>query len=199
MNQYVTGGTIKRLRERAGMTQTQLASKLNVSDRTVSKWETGRGYPDISLLEKIAEQFGISVSELLSGEPVTNMNISANIEKVKFYVCPVCGNIICSVGDALISCHGITLPPLDAEPADSHSLTVEKVEDEYFVSSEHNMTKEHYISFMSAVSYDRVQLVKLYPEGNAEARFKINSVKDIYYYCNRDGLFKVSPGKDFLR
>ena len=59
MNQYVTGTVIKELREKDKMTQFQLAEKLGVSDKTVSKWETGKGYPDITLLEPIAKAFRI--------------------------------------------------------------------------------------------------------------------------------------------
>ena len=72
---------------------------------------------------------------------------------------------------------------------EKHSLHVEKVEDEYFVQIEHEMTKQHYISFAAALSSDRIQMVKLYPEGNAEARFKINGVRKIMFYCNKDGLY----------
>lgn len=108
----------------------------------------------------------------------------------QFYVCPVCGNIVHTMGRSVISCHGIVLPPLEAEETDGmHDISLRKVEDEYFVSVEHEMTKQHYISFMAAVSSDRIQIVKLYPEGNAEARFKINGVRALYFYCNRDGLF----------
>lgn len=198
MNQKDTGAIIKELRERNGITQMQLAEKLKVSDKTVSKWETGKGYPDITLLESIAGVFGISVAELLSGAAVQNRNVSANMLRSKFYVCPVCGNVFHSMGEAVINCHGITLTPLLADAADEqHPVSVETVEDEYYIRIDHEMTKRHYISFLAAVSSDRLQLVKLYPEGEAAARFKINSVKRIYFYCNQDGLFclDVRPGK----
>lgn len=196
MHEYVTGSVIKNLREKSGLTQAALAVKLNVSDKTVSKWENAKGYPDITLLEPIAAAFGISVTELLSGNTVSNMNVSANMLRSKFYVCPVCGNVIHGMGEAVVNCHGILLSPLEAESEDdNHRITQERVEDEYFVSVEHDMTKTHYISFIAAVSSDRLQLVKLYPEGNAEARFKINGVKRLYYYCNRDGLFCVDMSR----
>ena len=197
MNQYVTGAMIKELREKNKMTQLQLAERLGVSDKTVSKWETAKGYPDITLLEPIAEVFKISVTELISGNTVHNANVSANMLRSKFYVCPVCGNVIHSMGEAAIHCHGILLTPLEAEPADErHMLSIERVEDEYYVRIDHSMTKEHYISFAAAASSDQMQMVKLYPEGNAEARFKIRGVRRIFYYCNRDGLFSRSLGKD---
>ena len=194
MNQYVTGTVIRELREKNRMTQRELAEKLCVSDKTISKWETGKGYPDITLLEPIAEAFGISVTELISGNTVHNTNISANMLRSKFYVCPVCRNVIHSMGEAAVYCHGIQLTPLEAEtPDEHHMVSIEHVEDEYYVRIDHSMTKAHYISFMAAVSSDGMQLVKLYPEGNAEARFKIRGVRRIYYYCNRDGLFLTEP------
>ena len=194
MNQYVTGAVIRELREKSRMTQARLAEKLGVSDKTVSKWETAKGYPDITLLEPIAEAFRISVTELISGNTVFNSNVSANMLRSRFYVCPVCGNAIHSMGEAAIHCHGILLTPLEAEPADErHRLFIERVEDEYYVRIDHSMTKDHYISFVAAASSDEMQMVKLYPEGNAETRFKIRGVRRILYYCNRDGLFSFDP------
>ena len=194
MNQYVTGAVIRELREKSRMTQARLAEKLGVSDKTVSKWETAKGYPDITLLEPIAEAFRISVTELISGNTVFNSNVSANMLRSRFYVCPVCGNAIHSMGEAAIHCHGILLTPLEAEPADErHRLFIKRVEDEYYVRIDHSMTKDHYISFLAAASSDEMQMVKLYPEGNAEARFKIRGVRRIFYYCNRDGLFSINP------
>ena len=190
MNQYVTGTVIKELREKNKMTQLQLADRLGVSDKTVSKWETGKGYPDITLLEPIAGAFKISVTELISGNTIKNANVSANMLRSKFYVCPICGNVIHSMGEAAIQCHGILLSPLEAETNDEqHMIFTERIEDEYYVRIDHEMTKSHFISFMAAVSSDNIQMLKLYPEGNAEARFKIRGVKKIFFYCNRDGLF----------
>ena len=196
MNQYVTGTVIKELREKCKLTQAELATKLNVSDKTISKWETAKGYPDISLLEPIAKIFGISITELISGNAVSNVNVSANVMRSKFYVCPVCGNSIHSMGEAVIQCHGIMLTPCQAEKTDeNHMIFVEQVEDEYYIRIDHDMTKKHYISFIAGLSSDKVQIVKLYPEGNAEARLKINGVKKILFYCNRDGLFSMVPVK----
>lgn len=196
MNQYVTGAVIKELREKAHLTQAELAEKLSVSDKTISKWETAKGYPDISLLESIAKVLGVSITELISGNTINNVNISANMLRSKFYVCPVCGNIIHSMGEAVIHCHGILLTPCEAEEADeNHMIFLERVEDEYYVRMEHDMKKQHYISFIAAVSSDKIQMIKLYPEGNAEARLKINGVKQIFFYCNRDGLFAINVAK----
>ena len=192
MDRYVTGAVIRRLREKKKITQEELADMIHVSGKAVSKWETGQGFPDISLLEPLAQALDISVIELLSGEDIRNLNRSSNMAKGKFYVCPVCGNVIIATGETVVSCCGITLPPLEADPADAeHEIRKEIVEDEYYVSVDHPMTKDHYISFLAAVSDFGVQLVKLYPEGNAEARFKIDRIKRIYAYCNRHGLFQL--------
>ena len=192
MDSYVTGAVIRRLRENKKMTQEQLAEKLGVSDKAVSKWETGRGFPDVSLLEALADALGISVIELLSGVDVRNRNRSSDISKGEIYVCPVCGNVICSVGEAVVSCCGITLPPAVPELSEGdHKIKITTVEDEYFVTVDHPMEKSHYISFIAAVSDSRVQFSKLYPESNAETRFKIGQVDKIYVYCNRHGLFET--------
>lgn len=196
MNQYVTGAVIKRLREEKNMTQQQLADKLSVSAKTISKWETAKGYPDITLLESIANALSVSVTELISGNTIVNSNVSANMLRSHFYVCPVCGNIVHSMGETVIQCHGLQLQQEEAEETDEHhKIFVEQVEDEYYVQIEHDMTKQHYISFIAAVSADRIQMVKLYPQGNAEARFKMNGVKKIYLYCNRSGLFYLDVVK----
>lgn len=190
MNQYVTGNMIKKIRESRHLTQLELAEMLQVSDKTISKWETGKGYPDISLIEPLARALQISVIELLSGEHIINGNRHFNMLRQKWYVCPICGNIITSTGDAVMSCCGLQLPALEAEEADEdHVLTVNKDEDEFYVSIEHPMTKTHYISFVAAVSDDGWQMTKLYPEGQAEARFKAKRVRMIYFYCNKHGLF----------
>ena len=191
MNTYVTGSTIKGLREGRKLTQAELAEKIGVSSKTVSKWETGKGLPDISLLRPLAQALGISVIELMNGEPITNRNVSANLLRSKFYVCPLCGNVLHSTGNALVSCCGITLPPLEAEEADGeHGITIENVEDEHFITVHHPMTKEHFISFLAFITCDRIQLVKFYPEGNAETRMRLRGMGCLYYYCNRHGLFR---------
>ena len=197
MNSYVTGAMIKRLREQSMLTQAQLAEKIGVSDKAVSKWETGRGLPDITLLEPVAKALGVSVFELLSGSELVNTNKSFNMKRAVFYVCPVCGNVFCACGEAVVSCCGINLPPLTAESPDSeHAIKVEACEDEYFVSVEHAMSKQHYISFLAAVTDSGVMLTKLYPEGEAAARFKINRTYAVYAYCNKHGLFRLLR-KDF--
>ena len=195
MDSYVTGAAIRRLRERRGMTQEALAERIHVSAKAVSKWETGKGFPDISLLEPLAGTLGVSLTELFSGGEVRNSNRAANIRRSRFYVCPVCGNALFAVGEAVISCCGVTLQPQEAESPDGeHEIRVEIVEDEYHVTLPHPMTKSHHISFLAAVSDQGIQFVKLYPEGEAEARFRIARVSRLAAYCNRHGLFEIGTG-----
>lgn len=192
MNTYITGNTIRKLREDKGMTQLQLAERIGVSDKAVSKWETSKGLPDISLIEPLSQALGVSVMELMSGETVMNKNISSNILFSKFYVCPVCGNIIHTTGATVISCCGITLPPLEAEETDDeHTIIIEPVEDEKFITVNHDMTKSHFISFMAYVTSDRMQFIKLYPEGNAETRMQFRGRGYLYIYCNKHGLMRI--------
>ena len=191
MNTYVTGSTIKQLREKRNITQGTLAKRIGVSSKTISKWETAKGLPDISLLQPLAQALGISVIELMNGEHIINRNVSANMLRCKFHICPICGNVIHSLGNAVVSCCGITLPALEAEETDDdHAITIENVEDEHFVTVHHPMTKAHYISFIAFVTSDRIQMVKLYPEGNAETRLELRGKGHLYYYCNQHGLFK---------
>lgn len=191
MNNYITGATIKRLREEKELTQARLADKIGVSAKAVSKWETAKGLPDITLIEPLAKALGVSVAELMSGDTVTNKNVSSNILRSKFYVCPVCGNVIRTTGDTVISCCGITLPALEAEETDEeHKINIEKVEDEYFLTINHEMTKAHYISFIAHLTSDKVNFVKFYPEGNAETRLGLRGKGYLYIYCNKHGLMK---------
>ena len=191
MNSYVTGATIKHLRESRRLTQAELADQIGVSSKTVSKWETAKGLPDVSLLQPLAQALGISVIELMSGEPVINKNVSANMLRGRFYICPICGNAIYTLGNTVVSCCGITLPAQEAEEADDdHPLTIENVEDEHFITIRHPMTKQHYISFVAYVTTDRLQMVKLYPEGDAQTRLQLRGAGILYYYCNRHGLFR---------
>ena len=191
MNTYITGATIKNLRESKDLTQLQLAEKIGVSSKAVSKWETAKGLPDISLIEPLSNALGVSIMELMSGEMIINKNLSSNILFSKFYVCPVCGNVIHTTGNTVISCCGITLPPLEAEEIDdNHIVNIENVEDEKFITINHEMSKSHYISFMAYVTSDKVHFIKLYPEGNAETRMQFRGRGYLYIYCNKHGLMK---------
>lgn len=191
MNSYMTGQAVRRLREEKKITQQQLADAIGVTPKAVSRWETGRGLPDISLLDPLAAALGVSVAELMSGSEVKNRNVSANLLRGRFFVCPVCGNIIHAAGEAMISCCGIRLTPLVPQPADKdHAITIEPVEDEHFLTVSHPMEKDHFLSFLAWVTGDRIQLVKLYPEGNAETRLQLRGFGKLYLYCSRHGLME---------
>ena len=194
MDRYITGGMIRQMREQKGLTQEELASRLHVSGKAVSKWETGQGLPDISLLEPLAQALDISIIELFSGENVVNRNRSSNMLRAVCYVCPVCGNVILAMGQAVVSCCGISLPvwraqDAEVEPDQEHMICAALNDGEYYVTVDHPMEKDHYLSFLMAVSDNGSQVVKLYPEGNAEARFRPERVRRIYAYCNRHGMF----------
>ena len=192
MNTYVTGNTIRTLREACGMTQTTLADLIGVSSKTISQWETGKGLPDISLLQPLAKALGVSVIELMNGQPVSNRNLSANMLRTKFYVCPICGNVLHGTGDAVVSCCGVTLPALEAEEPDpAHQISIEQVEDEYFITIHHPMTKTHFISFLAYLTTDRMQLVKFYPEGDAQTRIQLRGRGYLYFYCNQHGMYRI--------
>ena len=108
MGEYICGESIRRLRETAQLTQKDLAQAVGVTDKAVSKWETGRGLPDISLLDPLAKALGVSLAELLAGDRVVNANKAGNMMRSRFYVCPICGNVLFASGDASISCCGVT-------------------------------------------------------------------------------------------
>jgi len=188
---YVTGNTIKELREKKGCTQKQLALILGVSDKAISKWETGKGLPDVGIITELAASLGVSLAELLTGEYTENKNRSGNMKKVSFYVCPVCGNVIQAAGNGSYSCCGILLPELEAEETDQlHGMNVEDVDGEYYISMQHEMSKSHYISFLAYVTANYVELIKLYPEQDVEGRFAKRGHGFLYAYCNRHGLHK---------
>lgn len=190
MDQETIGTTIRALREARHLTQAELAQLLHVSAKTISKWETGRGCPDITLWEPAAQALNVSLTELMHRQVVHNRNVAANVARASYHVCPVCGNVIVSMGDAVIQCHGLRLMPLQAEAADEqHAVSISEVEDEYFVQITHAMTKRHHIAFIAAVTADGIQLTKLYPEGAAEARFPRRGLRTLLFYCNQDGLF----------
>ena len=189
---YVTGNTIKELREKKKYTQKELAERLKISDKAVSKWETNRGLPDIGIIEDLAKVLGVSIAELLTGDCRENENSAGNMKRTHFYVCPICGNIITSVGCGSVTCCGVLLPEQEPEKVEEgHQLVVETVDNEYSVTMAHPMTKIHYISFIAYVTSDAVEMVKLYPEQDISVRFRKKGHGFLYCYCNRHGMFRM--------
>ena len=184
------GKLILSLRKEKNMTQKQLADILNISDKTISKWERGLGCPDVSLLHELSKALEVNIDKILLGNLEPNDADGGNMKKIKFYVCPNCGNILTSTGEAEISCCGRKLMPLIPKPADEmHRLTVEEIENDYYITFNHDMTKNHYINFVACVGYDRILLIKLYPEQGGEVRFPKMHRGKIYFCCSNHGLW----------
>ena len=192
MNLSKTGNLIFQLRKEKGLTQKQLADKLNICAKTVSKWETGNGFPDMSVISQLSDIFKVDISNLIYGEIPHKKPEAQNMKKTTFYVCEKCGNLLTSTGNSEIICCGRKLTPLKSKETDkSHSLNIEKIEDDYYITFPHPMTKEHYISFFSYIRFDRVLTVKLYPQQGGELRFPQMRGGKMYFYCNIHGLFEV--------
>lgn len=186
------GALLFRLRKEQGLTQKQVADRLNLSDKTISKWERGLGCPDVSLLAELSNLFEIHIEKILNGNLEPNALDSGNLRRLKFYVCPVCGSVVTNSGNAEVSCCGRRLSSLNPKPADKeHQVTVEDTDGESYVTFHHEMKKDHYISFAAYVTNEKLLLVKLYPEQEASVRLPRMGkfgVK-LYYCCNRHGLY----------
>ena len=191
MDQIAIGCFIAKMRKERGLKQRELADLLSISDKTVSKWETGHGFPDVSTLSALADILGVNERILLLGDLKQNNKEAGNMKRTKFYVCETCGSILYGTGNCVISCCGKQLQPLKATQADeNHALTISDVEDEYYLEFSHEMSKEHFISFIAYVGFDRVMTVRLYPEQDAALRFPRMYGGRFYYYCNQHGLFE---------
>ncbi|WMJ83574.1 helix-turn-helix domain-containing protein [Oscillospiraceae bacterium LTW-04] len=184
------GGLILALRKEKGLTQKQIADAMNISDKAISKWERGLGCPDVSLLGTLSEILGVSVERILTGDIGENPMDGGNMKRLKFYVCPNCGSIVNSTGAAEISCCGRKLEPLTPQPADSaHAARLEIIDNQYFVTFDHDMNKAHFISFVAYLSSNRLTLVRLYPEQEAQLNLPLAFDGKLYFYCNKHGLF----------
>lgn len=184
------GSLVCQLRKEASMTQQELADRLFISNKAISKWERGQGCPDVSLLNSLSQIFGVNIEKLLAGDLAPNNVDGGNMKRVKFYVCPMCQNILTATGDGEISCCGRRLEPLKDRPADeAHGLHAEVIEDDYYITFDHQMSKEHFLSFFAYVDYDRVTLIRLYPEQGGEVRFPKQGRGRLLFCCSKDGLF----------
>ncbi len=184
------GELICTLRKEKGLTQVQLAERLNVSDKAVSKWERGLGCPDVSLLARLSQVFAVDLEKLLAGELDPNSQAAGNLKNLHFYVCPTCGNLVTALVDTPVSCCGKKLTALTAQKAGpEEKLSVEIIENDYFISSNHEMSKDHYISFVAFLTGDTVLLRKQYPEWNLQTRLPVFAHGRLLWYCTRHGLF----------
>ena len=186
------GRLIMQFRKEKGMTQQQVADLLGISNKTVSKWERGLGCPDVSLWDDLSTVLGADILKLLQGELSPNRPDVGKLEKTLFYVCPTCGNILVSTGNASISCCGRKLKPLiPVSCSEEHKAVLREIDLEYYVTVNHDMRKDHYISFAALVYHDRIYLNRLYPEQNPE--FRLPMVRKggyLYIYCTQHGLQK---------
>ena len=184
------GKLILGLRKEKDMTQKQLADAMNISDKTISKWERGLGCPDVSLLRGLSEVLNVDIEKILLGDLEPNNADGGNMKKIIFYMCPNCGNTLTSIGESDVSCCGRKLMPLIPKPVDEiHKLTVEEIENDFYITFTHEMSKKHYINFIAYVAYDRVLFIKLYPEQGSEVRFPKMYGGKIYMCCNQHGLW----------
>lgn len=184
------GELIRSLRIGCGLTQKQLAETMNISDKTVSKWERGLGCPDISLLPELSALLKVNIEKILEGNLTPNELVGGNMRKTQFYVCPECGNMMTSTGNAELSCCGRKLEALVPEKADEkHILQLETIEDEWYIETTHEMTKNHYISFIAFVTGEKLYIVKQYPEWGVHLRIPKMGHGKLYHYCVQHGLF----------
>lgn len=187
-----TGLLIYKLRKENNMTQADVANELNISDKTISKWERGLGCPDVSLLTELSKLFNVDLNKLLIGDLRPNPYSNGNMKTVDFYSCGNCNNIMFGLNEAEIYCCGRRLEPLNVQSLNGeHNIEVSEIDGAYFLESNHPMTKEHYFSFIAYVVDGGVTILKLYPEQNFEVRIPKQYKMDLYVYCIRDGLFKV--------
>lgn len=191
MDTILMGERIRSLRRERGMTQLELASRLHVSDKTVSKWERGQGCPDVSILPLLVDALGADAAGLLTPQPA-NDPVNGNLMKTRFYICPVCGNLLTGTADASVCCCGKRLAPVTPTRAgNDEKLSVERIESEWYITSTHEMTKAHYISFVAFLTGDTVILKKLYPEWSMETRLPTGRHGKLVWYCTRHGMFEM--------
>lgn len=186
-----TGMYIRALRLEQGLTQQQLAQTLGITAQAVSKWERGLGSPDLSLLPELSSCLGVPIEYLLSGHPEHIAEQGGNMRNLNFYVCPNCGNLITATGPASFSCCGRILEPLVVQKPDAeHRLSLDTVEDQWFITSLHPMEKEHYLTFAALVTGDQSLVLRRWPEWDFQLRLPRRSHGFLYWYCTRHGLFR---------
>ena len=184
------GKLILQLRKEKGLTQKQVADQLNISNKTISKWECGMGCPDLSLLPELSDVFQVGLDQLLTGELDAREALGGNMKKTAFYICPDCGNVAAVMADAAVSCCGRRLEAAQPRKAEGEDrLTVETVENDLFITSGHPMDKDHYITFAALLTGDSLILRRQYPEWGLQVRIPAIGHGRLLWYCSRHGLF----------
>ena len=190
MDKAKIGNLIYQLRKEKNMTQLQLAEKLGISDKAVSKWERGLGSPDLSLMPRLSEIFSVDLEKLLTGEMPPKKTVNGNMKRMLFYVCPDCGNMITAMAEANISCCGKIMNPMKPQKADEqHKLNVEIIETDYYLTTAHPMERQHYITFVALITTDGLTMKKLYPQWDMQTRILFRKHGRLIWHCSRHGLF----------
>ena len=188
MDQQMIGSLIRKLRLEKNLTQTALAQILHISNKTVSKWECGSGCPDVSLFPALSETLGADFSALFTGEIEEKAADSGNLRRLRFYICPDCGNLITTTSSASIACCGKVLAAQKLQRA-REGVHVELEDHEYYISSDHEMIRDHYITFIALRSSEQLTLRKLYPEWNVQIRLPYIPGATLIWHCKQHGLF----------
>ena len=193
MDSREIGALLFRLRRESNLTQKALAQQLSVPPQAVSRWERGVGCPDVALLSELSRIFGVGMTGLLRGDLSPAPVEVGNMKRIKFYVCPDCGNILTASGGGELHCCGRKREPLKSKPVDeAHGVQVQEIEEDWYVTFTHPMEKGHFFRFAAWVGMDRVLLVRLYPEQGGEFRIPhLRGGGKLYLCCSRDGLFEM--------
>lgn len=195
-----TGRLIAALRKEKGLTQKNIADALGVQSKTVSKWECGLGAPDTSLLADLSVILGVDTRRLLEGEIHPNRPDSGNMRRTKFYVCPECGNILFSSGNAGVFCCGRKLELLKAEKADGQlNITATAVDTDYFITFDHPMEKDDYMMFAALVKGEAVLLTRFYPQQSPQFSVPARIMGRLYLYSTSMGLIDCGLMKNLIK
>lgn len=194
MNAEKTGNLIRSLRIKKGLTQKELAQMICVTDKAVCKWEKGRGCPNITLISQLSKVLEVDIQSILQGYLDKNKKIGENMNHLKFYKCPTCGNLVTSIKSVELSCCGNKLSPVSAQTRSEpeYQPVIQEFDGQYSIKFNHPMTKSNYISQVIVVRYDQIMTVNLYAE--AEAIITIPQVRGIrlFVITNKSELIAVT-------
>ena len=194
MNAEKTGNLIRSLRIKKGLTQKELAHMICVTDKAVCKWEKGRGCPNITLISQLSKVLEVDIQSILQGYLDRNKKIGENMNHLKFYKCPTCGNLVTSIKSVELSCCGNKLSPVSAQTRSDpeYQPVIQEFDGQYSIKFNHPMTKSDYISQVIVVRYDQIMTVNLYAE--SEAIITIPQVRGIrlFVITNKSELIAVT-------